>query len=217
MSKNCSELHKIVNNIKRLNFPFNINCIPENGVYILFEKNEYGHCGDRIVRVGSHTGEKQLRSRLKQHFINENKDRSIFRKNIGRALLNRVNDDYIKLWELDLTTRANKDKYLNIIDIEYQRKIENEVTKYIQEMFSFAVIEENNREKRLWLEKVLISEVSNCIECKSSNNWLGKYSTKENIINSGLWQVNELYKKGFTEEEFIEFSKYSVILGDIKA
>lgn len=62
-------------------------------------------------------------------------------------------------------------------------------------------------EKRLWLEKKLISEVSNCKECKSSENWLGRYSTKEKIRESGLWQVNELYKEGFSEDEFIEFKK----------
>jgi len=33
-------------------------------------------------------------SRLLQHFVMENKDRSIFRKNIGRALLARAGDPY---------------------------------------------------------------------------------------------------------------------------
>ena len=89
MSKYCSELHKIVNKMERFEFPFNREDIPKNGLYILFEKNELGHDGDRIVRIGTHTGQSQLRSRLKQHFMNENKDRSIFRKNIGRALLNK--------------------------------------------------------------------------------------------------------------------------------
>lgn len=205
MREYCSELHDIVNSMKRIRFPFEREQIPENGVYILFEKNELGHGRDRIVRVGSHTGEGQLRSRLYQHFLNENKDRSIFRKNIGRAILNKNNDDYIKLWELDLTTRENKDKYLHLIDLDYQGKIENMVTEYIQEMFSFVVIEENNKEKRLWLEKRIISEVSNCNECKSSENWLGRFSTKEKIRDSGLWQVNELYKDGFNEDDFMKF------------
>jgi len=29
-----------------------------------------------IVRVGTHKGDRQLRSRMLQHFVNENKDRS---------------------------------------------------------------------------------------------------------------------------------------------
>lgn len=207
MSRHCSELHKIVNKMKRLDFPFANDDIPENGVYLLFEKNELGHGGDRIVRIGTHTGLGQLRSRLKQHFMNENKDRSIFRKNIGRALLNKGNDDYINLWELDLTTRANKDKYIHTIDLEYQAEIEDRVSKYIQEMFSFVVIEEKDKEKRMWLEKTIISEISNCKECWSSSNWLGDYSTKAKIKDSGLWQVNELYKDGFDEKDFIEFKR----------
>jgi hypothetical protein len=63
-----------------------------NGIYVLFERGEECHDGGRIVRVGTHTGDGQLRSRMLQHFVNENKDRSIFRKNIGRALLNRDRD-----------------------------------------------------------------------------------------------------------------------------
>ena len=85
MSKKCNKLHKLFNNMKIYSFPFNEELIPKNGIYILFEKGEKGHNTNRIVRVGTHTGINQLRSRLKQHFLNENKDRSIFRKNIGRA------------------------------------------------------------------------------------------------------------------------------------
>lgn len=207
MSKHCSELHEMFNSMKRMRFPFEKECIPSNGVYILFEKNEVAHGKDRIVRVGSHTGENQLRPRLRQHFLKENKDRSIFRKNIGRAILNKNNDDYLKFWELDLTTSINKGRYLPVIDIDYQSKIEKLVTEYIQDMFSFVVIEENNKKKRLWLEARLISEVSNCNECNSSENWLGRYSTKEKIRNSGLWLENELYKDGLSEEEFFEVKK----------
>ena len=102
MSKNCEKLHKFFNNMERLKFPFDENKIPLNGIYILFEKGEKAHDVDRIVRVGTHTGQNQLRSRLKQHFINENKDRSIFRKNIGRALLNKNKDPFLEQWECPL-------------------------------------------------------------------------------------------------------------------
>lgn len=135
MSKHCHELHKIFNNMKKLTFPFSNKDIPKNGIYILFQKEEIGHDLDRIVRIGTHTGEGQLRSRLYQHFLNENKDRSVFRKNIGRAILNKNNDKYLDLWELDLTTRKNKERYLEKIDAEYQNKIEKLISKYIQENF----------------------------------------------------------------------------------
>lgn len=89
MSKNCHTLHQWFNGMKKFSFPFDKQEIPQNGIYILFEKGEFAHSANRIVRIGTHTGENQLRSRLIQHFLKENKDRSIFRKNIGRALLNK--------------------------------------------------------------------------------------------------------------------------------
>ena len=82
----CEALHAWVNSLPALRFPFGVSQIPLNGIYVLFENGEVGHGGHRIVRVGTHTGHNQLTSRLRQHFLIENKDRSIFRKNkIGRA------------------------------------------------------------------------------------------------------------------------------------
>ena len=49
MSKECKDLHDYVRNLKRYAFPFDKNEVYKNGVYILFEKNEFGHNGDRIV------------------------------------------------------------------------------------------------------------------------------------------------------------------------
>ncbi len=206
MSKNCEKLHKFFNNMERLKFPFDENKIPLNGIYILFEKGEKAHDVDRIVRVGTHTGQNQLRSRLKQHFINENKDRSIFRKNIGRALLNKNKDPFLEQWEKDLTTRESKEKFLKLIDLEKQKEIEKQVTKYIQENFSFVVFQIDNKEKRLEIESKIISTVSLCKECKPSKNWLGFFSPKEKIRDGGLWLVNELYKKAFSDEELNELS-----------
>jgi len=79
MSEKCKQLHQWFNNLERISFPFDDRKIPRNGIYILFEKGETAHGMDRVVRIGTHTGKNQLRSRLKQHFIKENKDRSIFR------------------------------------------------------------------------------------------------------------------------------------------
>ncbi|UCD20806.1 MAG: hypothetical protein JSW08_03470 [archaeon] len=200
MSKVCERLHEIFNEMKRFYFPFNENEIPLNGIYILFEKGEKINGFDRIVRIGTHTGKDQLRSRLKQHFLNENKDRSIFRKNIGRALLNKEKDPFLKFWELDLTTRENKEKFSNLIDFGKQRQIEKRVSRYIQENFSFVVFEIKNKEKRLELESKIISTVSLCKKCKPSKNWLGLFSPKEKIRESGLWLVNELYKEPLKED-----------------
>lgn len=210
MSELCFELHSLFNGLDRYRFPFSKENIPLNGIYILFESTEKAHGADRIVRAGTHTGSNQLRSRLKQHFIDQNKDRSIFRKNIGRALLNKAKNPFLDKWELDLTTREAKLKYAHLINFDEQAIIENQVSQYIQENFSFVVFEMNNKEERLLWESRIISTVSLCSECKPSSNWLGNFSTKEKIKESGLWLVNELYKKPINQQEFEVLRKISL-------
>jgi hypothetical protein len=190
--------------MKRHSFPFNEQEIPENGIYILFEKGESAHSTDRIVRIGTHTGKDQLRSRLFQHFLNENKDRSIFRKNIGRALLNKDKDFFLKQWEIDLTTKKSKEQHFDSIDFVKQKEIEKRVTKYIQDNFSFVVFRVDDKDKRLEIESKIISVVSLCDECRPSQTWLGLFSPKEKIREGGLWLVNELWKIPLSEEDMGE-------------
>ena len=92
----CPHLHTLFNKLPHHHFPFDAKKIPLNGIYILFEFGEIAHDTNRIVRIGTHNGDGNLPSRLKSHFIKENKDRSIFRKNIGRALLNKSNDPFLE-------------------------------------------------------------------------------------------------------------------------
>ena len=198
----CPEFHQILDRLPHNHFPFDDSLIPLNGIYILFEDGELAHGTNRIVRIGTHTGKDQLRSRLKQHFILENKDRSIFRKNIGRALLNKDKDPFLEKWELDLTTRAAKEKLGFQIDHEKQKQVERQVSDYIQSHFWFVVFPVSQKEDRLILESRIISTVSLCPSCRPSPNWLGLFSPKEKIRESGLWIVNELYKQPLTQFEF---------------
>ena len=206
-SKECHKIHELFNSIPRYSFPFKDKEIPLNGIYILFEKGELSHGKERIVRIGTHTGENQLQSRLFQHFLNENKDRSIFRKNIGRAILNKDKDPFLSQWEIDLTTKDAREKHFKLIDLGKQKEIEKQVTKYIQNNFSFVFIPIKDKEKRLEFESKIISTISLCGECAASDNWLGLFSPKEKIKNGGLWQVNGLYKTPLSEKDFDELEK----------
>ena len=207
MSKNCKILHDWFNSIYRHFFPFNESEIPLNGIYILFEKGEYAHSKDRIVRIGTHTGNNQLRSRLYQHFLTENKDRSIFRKNIGRALLCKEKDSFIRQWEWDLTTRNNRVKYAKLVDFQKQKEVERAVTTFIQDNFSFVVFKVDDKDIRLDLESKIISTVSLCEYCHSSKNWLGLYSPKEKIRKSGLWLVNQLWKTPLSDNDMLQLKQ----------
>jgi len=203
----CDKLHQFVNSLQRVTFPFDTDRIPRNGIYILFERDEKAHTIDRIVRVGTHTGDNQLRSRLQQHYVKENKDRSIFRKNIGRAILNRGKNPFLRQWNRDLTTRKAKEQYGHLIDQSKQEAIEKKVTKYIQNQLSFVAFEVPGKKRRLSLESKIISTVSLCTECWPSDNWLGTNSPITKIRESGMWQVNELYKNPLTEKDFVQIQK----------
>lgn len=204
MSETCASLHSRFTKMQRLMFPFDVEKIPLNGIYILFEEGEKSHCVDRIVRIGTHTGNNQLRSRLQQHFLKENKDRSIFRKNIGRAILHRAKDPFLEQWNWDLTTRKAKDALSKIVDRDKQDDVENQVSEYIRGKFSFVVFEVPEKKKRIFIESKIISTISLCDECIPSSSWLGLYSPKRKIRESSLWLVNELYKEPLSERELIE-------------
>lgn len=206
MSNECKELHKIFNRLKRFSFPFDKNAIPLNGIYVLFQKNEKAHDGDRIVRVGTHTGLNQLPSRLVQHFELKNKDRSIFRKNIGRALLNKRKDSFLKEFEIDLTTKESKLRNLERVDKGKLKAIEDEISRFIQDNFSFVVFRVDDKKKRLLLESRLISTISLCKECAASDSWLGNYSPIQKIRECGLWNVQGLYKETVSEQDLSEIN-----------
>ena len=160
---------------------------------------------DRIIRVGTHTGENQLFSRLNQHFLKENKNRSIFRKNIGRSLLHKENNPYSKEWEYDTTSREGKEKYAKFLNLELEKELEKKISSYIHENLSFVIFEVKTKEKRLfWEERIIatLSKAANRGEIKPSDKWLGNFSPIEKIRNSGLWLVQGLDKEGLTEEEF---------------
>lgn len=197
-------LHGLFNEQKRFSFPFKESEyeIPQNGIYIIFEKSEKFGDLDRVVRVGTHTGEEQLLSRLNQHFVKENKNRSIFRKNIGRCLLNKGKNPYLPLWELDITSKTEKEKNLKSLDLDFEKQIEKKISDYIQNNLSFCVFKVDAKEQRLFWESKIVSTLAKSNELKPSKNWLGNFSTKDKIRASGLWQVNELYNEELTEDEF---------------
>lgn len=200
-----NELHKLLNELERFTYPFEnrFNEIPENGIYVKFEKGESYNGLDRIVRIGTDTGENNLKKRLIEHFVTENKNRSIFRKNIGRAILNKGNNPYLKFWELDTTSITDREKNSKCINIDLEAEIEREISSYIKTNFSFCVFNVETKEQRLLWESKLISTLA--YQIKPSKNWLGNFSTKEKIKLSGLWQVQGLNKTKMTIDEFDNF------------
>ena len=173
----------------------------------------------RIVRIGTHI-EGNFSSSISEHFLlNEAtkmmnftisnpkpSDRSIFRKNIGRALLNKENDYYQKIWEIDFMTRENCNNYGIMRNIQKEKEIESAITKILREKFSFRFIplEAQGQEKRIGrsgIEGKLIGTIASCNLCKASGNWLGKYSPIPQIRNGKLWLSQHLNSPGLSKQE----------------
>ncbi len=186
MSEACDILHRWANTLPRLNSSHAEGSIPENGIYLVFENGEMAHGGDRIVRVGTHTGDGNLAKRVYEHLYKPNKDRSIFRKHIGRCLL--AGNPFLEQWNFDLTSKANKLKYADLVDQSRQQEIELQVTDYISQNLTFVVIPVEGKNRRLELEEALLATISSCTDCGPSKNWLG-LKHQAAVIRKGLWNV----------------------------
>jgi len=226
LSEKCKRLHEILKELPLVKYPFELKSLPLNGIYFFYEEGEYlehGGSAKRIVRIGTHTGDDNFRNRIEQHLlINENKmnfdknklkpsDRSIFRKNIGRTLLNKNNDLYLKIWNKDFITRKNRNEFGGSRNIKKEKSIEEKITEIIRNKFSFRFIIVENKQERAGnkelnikgLESKLIGTVSECVDCKPSENWLGKDSPIEKIKNSGMWLVQHLGAESITDNDMI--------------
>ncbi|NLE04575.1 MAG: hypothetical protein GX638_07220 [Crenarchaeota archaeon] len=160
-------LHILFNDLPQLDWTM-INSIPyHNGIYIMFEKGQIYHSKDRIVRIGTHKGINRLLKRLKDHFIRENADRSIFRKNIGRAFTETMNPHF---------------------DTELEKKI----SRYIRDNITFVCFPVDDKVERLRLEEGIISTLNRHPSFGPSSNWLGLKSPIPEIAGSGLWNKQGL-------------------------
>jgi hypothetical protein len=212
IQETCKWLHEQLEHLPIFKYPFDLKLLPKNGVYFFYEEGENSDHGNsisrpRIVRIGTHK-ENNFRSRISEHFLlNESKmkfiqtnpkpsDRSIFRKNIGRALLNKQRDfDYLRVWEIDFTGNKNRTNHSHLRNIEKERDIESQITGLLRKNFYFRLIPFEGQEKRLGksgIESRLIGTVASCKLCKPSNYWLGKHSTKPQIKNGKLWLLQHL-------------------------
>jgi hypothetical protein len=203
----CNWLHESLDALPTVSFPFDVGALPRNGIYFFYEEGERQHeSRPRIVRVGTHR-DGNFRSRIAEHFVlNERKmrftqdqsaphDRSIFRKHIGRALLNKTGDSYLSVWDLHFTTPAGRAASRHLRDINKEVAIESEITRILRETFSFRFIEIAEEIQRMGtegLERALIGTLASCPSCGPSDTWLGNHSPSIKIRESGLWLIQHL-------------------------
>jgi hypothetical protein len=215
----CQWLHEALEALPVVRYPFDLNVLPDNGIYFFYEEGEvWGHGGDksRIVRVGTHRNG-NFKSRMCDHFLIRRerwmeftakrpapKDRSIFRKNLGRAIINSSGSGYLDTWNTDFTPRRNRDERGHLRDIGYEKEIEEEITRTLRDKFSFRYIVLDDQEERMGsggLEARLIGTLARCRECKPSANWLGNSSPVRKIRESGLWVYQHVDAPGLDHSD----------------
>lgn len=210
MPEICEWLHVSLERLPLLRVPFFPGEFPASGIFFLYEEGEtllHGNGAPRVVFVGSHRGAGNLWSRVNEHFLqghelddfdrNQSKpsDRSIFRKNIGRALLNKGNDPYLAMWNICFIKRENRERHAENRNMEKEHELEREITKILQGKFSLRFVgleEEGNRTGSDSLKARLIGTLAQCPTCCPSSGWLGRNSPDERIAASGLWQTQFL-------------------------
>jgi hypothetical protein len=207
VSEKCEWLHARLEFLPLIQYPFDVEALPLNGIYFFYEEGEtWGHGGDRarIVRIGAHRGQDRLPARISEHFLlDENRmafncdmpkpaDRSIFRLNIGRALLNRAHDPYLGVWEINFIPKQNRERFRHLRDIDKERESEREVTRLLRSAFAFRVVAVDDAKLRRGSERSVVGTIAQCALCIPSPGWLGRHSPKDEIRDSGLWQVQYL-------------------------
>lgn len=186
----------------------------QKGLYIFLSKNHHFKTMPRVTRVGTHAvsdGSKTtLWKRLSQHKGNANDGAgnhrgSIFRLLVGQALIARDGLVY-EHWGKG----SNAPRNIR----ESEKYLEQYVSKEIGEMpFLFIEIndEASKNSMRSYIEKNSIGLVSayNLANGFDEPDWLGLYSNRERVRNSGMWNnnyVGEGYEAEFLDvlDEFIE-------------
>jgi len=196
----CFRLHKLFNAMPRFGWN-NINDIGFNdGIYIFFESGETYHGMDRIVRVGTHTGNGNLCKRLKSHYRDGGS--SIFRTNIARAILGKesVSHPYLSV----LKKQVYKRKSVLGYDHEFNNELERRVSEYMREHFSFTCFSVVTSQERKRLEEGVIATLNRSPSFIAGSEWLGKHSTKYKIAQSGMWLEQGLNSAPLSESECLD-------------
>ncbi|OFZ67344.1 MAG: hypothetical protein A2V79_07820 [Betaproteobacteria bacterium RBG_16_56_24] len=182
----------------------NSRTVPQRGIYFFMQPSEARMTSpfeNRIVRIGTHSvssGSKAtLWNRLRTHRGGENGTGnhrgSIFRLHVGDSLIRKSgSEETYPTWGVGQSASA---------DIRSSEKeMELEVSKIISAMpvLWLEVGDEASPDSdRAYLERnliALLSGPSGPLDLPSAD-WLGRWSSREAIGFSGLWNVNHVYEE----------------------
>lgn len=172
---------------------------PRRGIYFFFEPEEFRayQPAQRIVRIGTHAvslGSKTtLWNRLYAHRGSKsgggNHRVSIFRRHVGKAMLNREGNTSFRHWgQGSSASPAIK---------QAEDPLERRISAYIGNMpFLWLKVDDepSKTSQRGFIERNAIALLAGAngqspVDAASSS-WLGQHSDHEKIRHSGLWNLN---------------------------
>lgn len=184
--------------------------LPKQGVYFFFDDSEptkYSGRVPRLVRIGTHGvsagSVATLRNRLRTHLGTRagagNHRASVFRLHVGRAIIER---DHLSEEFRDWGKGQSAPKAI----IEHEARLEAMVSEYIgslRVLFIPVLDAAGTGSMRATIERQFISMFTEslCVIEESSPTWLGRFSDKPSIRNSGLWNVRDV--GGEYDQKFI--------------
>lgn len=184
---------------------------PARGIYIFFEQGQSrldtGE-GTRVVRIGTHalkTGSQTtLWTRLSQHrgqteTRGGNHRGSIFRQLVGGALIAR-DDLEFPTWGHGSTA----DRSVRLAEFELERRTSDFLGQMTFLWLEIADVPGPDS-FRGYVERNAIALLSNYGKLAldpPSPNWLGHYSTRERVRNSGLW--NQIHVDASCDPAFLD-------------
>lgn len=175
---------------------------PSRGVYFFREAGEY-RCAcpevPRVGRVGTHavsTGSKStLWGRLRTHRGSRsgggNHRGSIFRLHVGFALLHR--DDGVIGGLPTWSVGASAPKTVRVAEAEHERRVSAHLGR-MSVLWVDVPDELGPENNRVFIERNAIALLSNRLRPLDppSKFWLGRYSPRQEIRASGLWNINHV-------------------------
>jgi hypothetical protein len=193
----------------------------KRGVYLFFEPSEQRMTApfeDRVIRVGTHSvsvgSRATLWNRLRTHRGGTSGDGnhrgSIFRLHVGDALIRRAGlEQVFPTWGVGQS--ASKSVRLRELEIE------EEVSHVIGQMrvLWLEVDDEPSADSdRAYVERNVIAMLSGPLGPIDlpSGGWLGRWSSRDLVRSSGLWNVNHVREEYDARvldilETYIEFSE----------
>lgn len=183
----CEAVHRQLDLVVTYSAP-PTDAIPTDGIYFWYEGGEVRQGRtQRITRIGTHRESHRLRERITLH-CNADRDRSVFRRHVGGALMNRDGEPESEIQEWYKARRSP------VFDHARFRQYEHRVNREI-ERGTYRVLKVNDSADRLELEEKLIALLSHCEHCHPSNTWLGNWAYRSRIRRSGLWNVRHVFSE----------------------